>query len=285
MVDELDPWWVVGFIEGEGTFCVSMPQAKNHSKCGFRVNLIFQVSQDDKKTIEKIKRFFGFGYMHPLARREIHWVLTVTGIANLQKVRSFFRKYPLQTKKKKDFEKFCKVLRMVEGGWHLKPEGILEIARIRETMNTKLTAEEDEILRHYYKTKTDDELSPTLKRSPKAISDRRLLLRLVKEQKVRKNELAKLLARGLSTREIAEYFAVSEDAIYYHKRKLGLMGRRRWTDREITFLKDNFGKKFSREIAEELERSIHAVREMAYNLGLKGCHTRKGMLRNRLEGM
>jgi hypothetical protein len=47
----------------------------------------------------------------------------------------FFQRYPLQTAKEKDFEKFVKCVQMIADRQHLSREGLIEIAQIASTMN------------------------------------------------------------------------------------------------------------------------------------------------------
>jgi len=53
------------------------------------------------------------------------------------KIVPFFKEHPLRTSKKIDFEKFCKVLNMMEKGQHLKSDGKEKVAEICQTMNRK----------------------------------------------------------------------------------------------------------------------------------------------------
>src|SRR6059036_36639 len=53
------------------------------------------------------------------------------------KIIPFFRENQLRTAKREDFEKFARVLELIEERKHLNSEGIMEIARIAQTMNRK----------------------------------------------------------------------------------------------------------------------------------------------------
>jgi hypothetical protein len=60
----INPHWIVGFIDGEGCFHVSV--SKNNSmKLGYQVTLEFSITQHirDKKLMEKLIKFFGCGYV------------------------------------------------------------------------------------------------------------------------------------------------------------------------------------------------------------------------------
>ena len=56
----------------------------------------------------------------------------------------FFESYPLLSSKRKDFELFRRICRLMESGNHLIPEGLLVIADLAQQMNAgirKYTAE------------------------------------------------------------------------------------------------------------------------------------------------
>jgi LAGLIDADG endonuclease len=55
----------------------------------------------------------------------------------LETVIPFFRRYPLLTAKRNDFEKFAKCVELVDTGAHLTTEGLIEIAEIAQTMNRR----------------------------------------------------------------------------------------------------------------------------------------------------
>ena len=49
----------------------------------------------------------------------------------------FFDAHPLRTTKREDFEKFARVLEMMEDDLHLTREGLAQIAEIAQTMNRR----------------------------------------------------------------------------------------------------------------------------------------------------
>jgi len=60
----INPYWIVGFIDGEGCFHVSVSKNKS-SKLGYQVTLEFSITQHirDRKLMEKFIEFFGCGYV------------------------------------------------------------------------------------------------------------------------------------------------------------------------------------------------------------------------------
>ena len=59
----------------------------------------------------------------------------------------FFQEHQLQTSKRINFEKFVKVLRLMEERKHLTVSGLIEIGEIAETMNHRKPSKVLRILR------------------------------------------------------------------------------------------------------------------------------------------
>ena len=53
-----------------------------------------------------------------------------------EKIIPFFKKYPIQGEKSKDFQDWCKVANMIKEKYHLTKEGLEEIKKIKAGMNT-----------------------------------------------------------------------------------------------------------------------------------------------------
>jgi hypothetical protein len=49
----------------------------------------------------------------------------------------FFEEHPLHTAKRSDFEKFARILEMMEDDLHLTIDGLVQIAEITQTMNRR----------------------------------------------------------------------------------------------------------------------------------------------------
>ncbi len=132
---ELNPDWVVGFVDGEGSFFVGV-QRNPTVKIGFQVIPEFRVVQHarDLDVLHALKRFFGFGRV--CRNHEERWEFRVRRIEQLREVARFFAEHQLKTKKRVDARKFADVLRMMEEGRHLTESGLNEIAKLAASMNT-----------------------------------------------------------------------------------------------------------------------------------------------------
>src|SRR5215467_5063904 len=65
---ELDPLWVVGFVDGEGCFSVSVHRNANaRSTGGWQLHPVFHVYQhaDHRQVLEALIAFFGCGRIRP----------------------------------------------------------------------------------------------------------------------------------------------------------------------------------------------------------------------------
>ncbi len=132
---ELNPDWVVGFVDGEGCFFVGV-QRNPTVKIGYQVIPEFRVVQHnrDLDVLHALKRFFGFGRV--CRNHDERWEYRVRRLEHLREVANFFAQHPLRTKKRVDASKFRDVLRMMEDGRHLTEPGLSEIVKLAASMNT-----------------------------------------------------------------------------------------------------------------------------------------------------
>ena len=133
----LEPQWVVGFVDGEGCFFVGINKQPT-MKEGFQILPEFTVVQHNRDTVilQNLKTYFQCGTV--LKNHGDRNAYRVRGHANLsKKIVPFFEKHKLKTKKRVDFEKFRDVILLMEKKAHLTPEGFKKIITIANTMNTK----------------------------------------------------------------------------------------------------------------------------------------------------
>jgi hypothetical protein len=132
---ELNPDWVVGFVDGEGCFFVGV-QRNPTVKIGYQVIPEFRVVQHnrDLDVLHALKRFFGFGRV--CRNHDERWEYRVRRLEQLRVVADFFAQHPLHTKKRVDASKFRDVLRLMEDGRHLTEPGLSEIVKLAASMNT-----------------------------------------------------------------------------------------------------------------------------------------------------
>ena len=131
----LDAQWIVGFVDGEGCFHVSINKHKEISS-GYQVLPEFTVVQHERdvQVLFALKSHFGCGVVRKKHDNKLCY--RVRDIDHLLKIIiPFFEKHLLKTKKRVDFQKFRKILLKIQRGEHLKDEGIEEIREIKNQMN------------------------------------------------------------------------------------------------------------------------------------------------------
>lgn len=132
---KLDAEWITGFVDGEGCFHVGINKHSEMSS-GFQVLPEFTVVQHERdvQVLHALKSHFGCGVVR--SNHGDRMAYRVRGVDQLrQHIVPHFTKHPLQTRKRQDFIKFERVLRMMEAGDHLTAEGIEAIRRIAAQMN------------------------------------------------------------------------------------------------------------------------------------------------------
>ena len=132
---QLEAQWIVGFVDGEGCFHVSINSHAEMS-VGYQVLPEFTVVQHERdiQILHALKAHFGCGVV-----RKNHgdrMAYRVRGKEHLlQKIVPFFMAHPLKTKKRVDFLKFRDVLLLMEKNAHLDPDGVNEVRAIASQMN------------------------------------------------------------------------------------------------------------------------------------------------------
>ena len=136
-------WWIVGFVDGEGTFSVSINRNKTTSM-GYQVFPEFVVTQGQKslKTLKTIQDKFKCGKIYVNRRRDNHrenlYRYTVRPLKDLdEKIIPFFKQNELKTAKKNDFQYFCKIIKMMKKGKHLSRKGFSQVLDLTSKMNRR----------------------------------------------------------------------------------------------------------------------------------------------------
>ena len=122
-------------MDGEGCFHVGINEHPD-MRAGFQVLPEFTVVQHERdvQVLHALKAHFGCGVV-----RRNHGDRMAYRVRSkehlLERIVPFFEKHPLKTKKRVDFAKFRKILRIMDAGGHLTEEGVEEIRRIARQMN------------------------------------------------------------------------------------------------------------------------------------------------------
>jgi hypothetical protein len=139
--------WVVGFVDGEGCFSIGFVRQPSRPgrvgyTTGYQVVHRFVVVQGERSRacLEELQRFFGVGRIFLNRRRDNHREHLLQYHVNkrvdlTEQIIPFFRRYPLKTSKRHDFETFARCLEVIQARRHLTRDGLAEIAELAETMN------------------------------------------------------------------------------------------------------------------------------------------------------
>ena len=132
---KLNADWVVGFVDGEGCFHIGIN--KNAGvKLGYQVlpELTVVQHQRDLQLLHQLRTFMKCGVVRRNHEDRFCW--RVRKLNNLSEIiLPFFEKHPLRSKKNVDFHKFAKVIRLMQKGEHLNPDGFQKILKIAASMN------------------------------------------------------------------------------------------------------------------------------------------------------
>jgi len=133
------PHWVVGFVEGEGSFYIKI---SNKNTVSFR----FLVTQHirDLELLKNLAKFFNCGYAIPRSNSVNHGDYFATKKEEFSsKILPFFDKFSLQGNKLKDYLDFKKAVELKGNSTSLTPEKLNEIKKLNERMNKNRTLDVD----------------------------------------------------------------------------------------------------------------------------------------------
>lgn len=158
--------YLIGFVEGEGMFYIGIVPSRE-TKTGWQVIYFFKVSQNPigKIVLEEFQSRLDCGYIKSNSKTDLtdkSLAFVVRDLTSLRdKIVPFFENKLVI--KRDAFEKFKRVISIVDQKKHLTKEGITEILAIAYSMNTqKRRVAMEKILEAY----EDLESSQTIRQSP-----------------------------------------------------------------------------------------------------------------------
>lgn len=128
-------YFLAGFVEGEGSFNVSL-RRKDDYKVNWQVVMSFNVSQKDPSLLFLIKKELRCGIIK-VRKRDGLYSFDVTKPQDIcKKVIPYFLRYQVQSvSKRKNFSLFCKVAQLMQKGEHRNQRGLKLILELREQIN------------------------------------------------------------------------------------------------------------------------------------------------------
>jgi len=139
-VSKLHPQFVVGFVDGEGSFHVAIYKDPR-MKTGIKLIPEFHVSQrvTSRSVLDRLVDHFDCGYVkanHAKSDRDTTYVYVVRDRNDLlQKIIPYFRKYKLQTEKENDFQLFADIVSRMSKGEHRGEKTLQHILNLAYKMN------------------------------------------------------------------------------------------------------------------------------------------------------
>ena len=119
----VDPQWLAGFTDGEGSFIINIRASKTHS-VGFQVTLIFVIGQHkrDEKLLKLLIEYFDCGNIYK--NRDAFYFRVTKYQDIVEKIIPFFQKYPIRGVKALDFVDWCWAAELMKSKKHLTAEGL-----------------------------------------------------------------------------------------------------------------------------------------------------------------
>lgn len=142
---ELDANYIVGLVDGEGSFTayVKNPDSAKIVKRRTKVEPRFflKLIEKDKKILDELKKYFGCGNVYFQKDARVHhqncYRYEVANRSDLQNIIiPFFQKNSLKLiSKKSDFGIFCRIMELVMKNEHLKESGLRKIYNLKQKMH------------------------------------------------------------------------------------------------------------------------------------------------------
>ena len=157
---EQQRWFLAGFIEGEGSVCVSIKEHPT-AQFGYYVDPEFFLYQHRAypQLLELAKEMFGTGRIFPKQGNERVLVYAIASRRSIaERVVPFLRSYMVFAPRKPVYDRFCEIVESMERKEHRTAEGMVRIAKLAYTLNPVAKGKErkrslqqvvDRILRDY----------------------------------------------------------------------------------------------------------------------------------------
>jgi hypothetical protein len=136
-ITEQQKWFLAGFIEGEGSVCISIKEHPT-AQFGYFVDPEFFLYQirEYPQMLELAKALFGSGRIFPKQGNERVLVYAIASRRTLaEKVVPFLRSYMVFAPRKAIYDKFCAVVEAMERKEHHSPQGMARIIQKAYALN------------------------------------------------------------------------------------------------------------------------------------------------------
>ena len=126
--------WLSGFTDAEGCFNVSITSNTRYA-LGHVIKMRYLLDQKDSSILTVIRNLFGFGKVTLRSETDGVYRYTATGFKSMNDVISYFKVFPLFSKKSQSFDKWLIIHNMVCNKIHLTPEGLARVRILQKQIN------------------------------------------------------------------------------------------------------------------------------------------------------
>lgn len=144
-MSKLDPNYIVGLVDGDGSFTVYVRHPEDKKSVKRRITaepkFYLRLIEGNKEILYEFKKFFRCGEVYfQKDKRENHQDCYRYEVFNRKDLNEiiipFFKKHlPRVPSRRKDFNLFCQIVKLMNQGKHLTKEGLLEIHKIKQKMH------------------------------------------------------------------------------------------------------------------------------------------------------
>ena len=138
--EKLNPHYVAGFVDGEGSFSISIGKDVKYKR-GVQVRAEFEIElrADDQKILERILVTIGCGRIYDCSYDRYGWYphskYKITGAQDMiDYLFPFFDKYKLQAKKASVYTLFKEIVLIYRRKEHLTDKGYAKVVALRDKM-------------------------------------------------------------------------------------------------------------------------------------------------------
>lgn len=126
--------WLSGFTDAEGCFNVSITSNARYA-LGRVIKMRYLLDQKNSAILLVIQNIFGFGKVTLRSKTDGVYRYTITGFKSMNDVISYFKLFPLLTKKALSFEKWLAIHNIVSNKLHLSEEGLAQVRVLQKQIN------------------------------------------------------------------------------------------------------------------------------------------------------
>ena len=136
-VSEQQRWFLAGFIEGEGSVCVSIKEHPT-AQFGYYVDPEFFLYQhrDYPELLKLAQQMFGTGRIFPKPGNERVLVFAIASRRSIaEKVVPFLRRYMVFSPRKAIYDRYAAIVEAMERKEHHSPQGMVRIVQQAYALN------------------------------------------------------------------------------------------------------------------------------------------------------